>query len=73
MVWFLTVTLLSGHYRFTLIGYGKQKYEFYSSAWGTGLNVALNFLLIPLMGLVGAAIAFLVSEILIWLVFILLC
>ncbi len=66
MVWVLALTLLSGHYRFTLIGYGKQKYELYSSAWGTGLNVTLNLLLIPIMGLVGAAISFLASEIIIW-------
>ena len=65
MVWVLSVALLNGHYRFTLIGYGKQKLEFYSSAWGTGINITLNLILIPFIGSVGAACSLLGSEVLI--------
>ena len=68
MIWVLSIALLSGHYRFTLIGYGKQKLEFYSSAWGTGINMMLNLILIPFIGSVGAACSLLGSEVLIWII-----
>ena len=43
------------------IAEGLQKYSFYRTLAGAVLNVILNFILIPLYGIYGAAIATLVS------------
>lgn len=43
----------------------KQKYEKYLTFSGAGINVILNIVLIPILGMVGAAIATLVSQLLI--------
>ncbi|MFT6248628.1 MAG: O-antigen/teichoic acid export membrane protein [Cognaticolwellia sp.] len=45
------------------IAEGLQKYSFYRTLAGAVLNVILNFILIPLYGIYGAAIATLVSQI----------
>ncbi len=62
LIWFVPLTLVHGHYRFTLIAYGKQRLEFVSNACGAGLNVCLNLLLVPALGPIGTAWALLASE-----------
>lgn len=42
---------------------GKQRYEKYFAAAGIGTNFVLNLLLIPLMGIEGAALASLLTQI----------
>jgi O-antigen/teichoic acid export membrane protein len=62
LLWMLGITLLSVHYRCTLIGCGHQRLELVSTAVGAGLNVLLIVLLYPRFGLVGTASAMLISE-----------
>ena len=62
LIWLIPFTLLSGHYRYTLIAYNRQQFEFLSAAVGAASNLVLNFLLIPAYGLLGAAMALLISE-----------
>jgi O-antigen/teichoic acid export membrane protein len=66
LIWLIPLTLLSGHYRYALIAYNRQRLEFLSAACGAGLNVILSIGLIPSYGGLGAAWALLVSELLIW-------
>lgn len=48
---------LTGPNHSTLIGYGKSKFVMYANSGGAILNVAVNALLIPIYGTLGAAIA----------------
>jgi O-antigen/teichoic acid export membrane protein len=66
LIWLIPLALLSGHYRYTLIGYDHQKYEFLSAFTGAVVNVGLSLYLIPRMGYLGAAWAIVVSELIIW-------
>ncbi|MCI0591208.1 MAG: flippase [Gammaproteobacteria bacterium] len=66
LIWLIPLALMSGHFRYALIGYNKQGLEFLSSAYGACANILLNLLLIPSAGLVGAAWALLISEVVIW-------
>lgn len=65
LVWFVTAALISGNYRYSLIAHGQQHLEFLAAAAGMALNVLLATVLIPTIGLRGAAIAMVVSEVLI--------
>ena len=67
LIWLIPLALMSGHFRYTLIGYDKQKYEFYSAVIGVVVNVMLNLLLIGRYGLLGAAVSLVISEAVIWL------
>jgi O-antigen/teichoic acid export membrane protein len=67
LIWVLPLTLLSGHYRYTLIGYDRQGLEFLSALVGAITIIVLNLALIPAFGLLGAAWAFVFSEAVIWL------
>lgn len=66
LIWLIPVALMSGHYRYALIAYDRQRLEFLSAACGAGLSVLLNLFLTPSYGLLGAAWALVVSEVLIW-------
>lgn len=66
LIWLLPLTLLSGHYRYTLIGYDKQSLEFLSSLAGAGVNLVLNLILIPRLGIIGSAWSLVASEAAIW-------
>ena len=66
LVWLIPLALMSGHFRYALIAYGRQKLEFLSAACGAGLNILLNLFLIPSFGMVGASWALIASEALIW-------
>lgn len=66
LIWLIPLALMSGHYRYVLIAYNRQRLEFLSAACGAGLNVLLSLCLIPSYGLLGAAWALISSEVLIW-------
>jgi O-antigen/teichoic acid export membrane protein len=66
LIWLVPLALMSGNYRYALLAYGHQRLEFLTAAFGAGLNVLLNVLLIPSYGLLGAASALVASEALIW-------
>lgn len=66
LIWLVPLALMSGHYRYTLIGYNQQRLEFTTAAIGAGFNILLNLFLIPAYGLPGAAWAMVLSEVLIW-------
>jgi O-antigen/teichoic acid export membrane protein len=66
LVWLIPLALMSGHFRYVLIAYGRQKLEFLSGACGAALNILLNVFLIPSFGMIGAAWALVASEALIW-------
>ena len=50
MIWIIPLSLISGHYRFLLIGYSHQVLEFISSVIGAIVNVFIIFLLVPVFG-----------------------
>lgn len=66
LVWLLPLALMSGHYRYLLIGYSRQDLEFVGAAAGGTVNVALNILLTPAYGIQAAAWFLIASEIVIW-------
>jgi len=68
LVWLIPLALMSGHFRYTLIGYNLQKLEFYSALVGAAVTVVLNLILVPRLGMMGAAWALVISEVVIWLV-----
>jgi O-antigen/teichoic acid export membrane protein len=66
LIWTIPVTLLSGHYRYALIACGRQGLEFGAAAIGAVVNIGLNLVLIPHLGIAGAAWSLVASEIVIW-------
>lgn len=62
LLWMLGIIFLGAHYRCTLIGCGRQGLELISTSVGAGFNVLLIVLLYSQFGLVGAASAMLISE-----------
>ncbi len=63
LIWMIPLAMLSGHYRYTLIAYNLQKLEFYCTALAAVVSVGLSFIFIPVFGVVGAAMALLVANI----------
>lgn len=67
LLWILPLSLISGHYRYLLIGYGHQILEFATSLLGVLVTFFLSYVLIPRFGGSGAAWSLIVSEAVIWL------
>jgi O-antigen/teichoic acid export membrane protein len=65
-VWLLPLALMSGHYRYLLIGHNRQELEFFSAVAGVIVNIGFNVLLTPVYGIQAAAWSLIVSEIIIW-------
>lgn len=63
LAWMIPISLLSGHYRYTLIAYKFQKYEFFSTLVAALLAIILGLLLIPNYGALGAALALILAKI----------
>lgn len=57
------LVVLRGTYRRGLLAAGAVRLDLRCAAAATGLNVVLNFVLIPLYGIEGAAVATLASEV----------
>lgn len=66
IVWFVPLALVSGNYRYTLIAYGRQRLELVAAAAGTAVNALVAVGLVPRIGLLGAAVAVVLSEALIF-------
>jgi O-antigen/teichoic acid export membrane protein len=66
LIWLVPLALMSGHFRYLLIGYNRQDLEFLSAACGAALNVGLNILLTGSYGAQAGAWALIASEIAIW-------
>lgn len=46
-----------------LVGYGRQDQLLHTAIWATAINLLLNLTLIPVWGLIGAAVATLATEV----------
>jgi O-antigen/teichoic acid export membrane protein len=64
--WSLVLVILRGSFRHGLLAAGKQGVDLRCAAWSTVINIALNIVLIPTHGLLGAAIATVIAD-LVWL------
>jgi PST family polysaccharide transporter len=63
LVWMLPVAMLSGHHRYVLIAYGRQKQLLYCTAASALVAVALGFALVPAFRGMGAAWALLAANV----------
>jgi O-antigen/teichoic acid export membrane protein len=63
LIWAAAVILVSSPYSNSLLASGRQNRFAIGVAVGAAVNLVLNFILIPLYGLTGAAIATLVTEV----------
>jgi O-antigen/teichoic acid export membrane protein len=68
LIWMIPLALMSGHYRYILIGYGQQLYELISSLTGLVFAAIIGILLIPKFGFYGAAWCLVLSEVFIWII-----
>lgn len=66
LVWFLPVTLLSGHARWTLIAVDRQSYLLRAELFGVGGTLAAGIPLVMLAGGWGAALAMVVGASVVW-------
>ena len=63
IVWYCTFSYLGGARGVWVLAEGKQKHIIVVNLVGALLNVGLNFALIPLLGLNGAAIATVITQV----------
>ena len=63
VVWYTTFSYLGSVRNIWILANNKQKYLWVINLFGAGANVILNVTLIPFMGIYGAAIASLVTQI----------
>ena len=64
LLWSVPVALLRTAGMTALVSVSQHALVLRTTTWGTGVNLVLNFALIPVLGLVGAAAATLVTELL---------
>lgn len=62
LAWVLPLAMLSGHYRYTLIAYGRQALLFYCMAASAAAAVAVSLVLIPMYGGLGGAVGLLAGN-----------
>lgn len=63
LAWMLPVAMLSGHHRYILIAYNRQKTSLACTAYSAAAAVLLGFALVPLYGGPGAAWALLIANV----------
>lgn len=63
IVWFTTFSYLGAVRNIWMLSEQKQKYLWIINTSGAATNIALNFLLIPKMGINGAALASLITQV----------
>ena len=63
VVWYTTFSYIGGVRNIWILGENKQKYLWILNLGGAVANVLLNYILIPIMGINGAAIASLFTQI----------
>ncbi len=66
LIWFVAFALISSHYQYVLIAYGRQWLELGSATAGAAMNILMSYFLIPKFGIVGAACALLLAETSVW-------
>lgn len=66
LIWILPLTLLIGHAQWSLTAIHKQRYVVYSQVNGLIINIIASVILIPLYDYTGAAIALLLSTVVVW-------
>jgi O-antigen/teichoic acid export membrane protein len=66
LIWFVAMSLVSSHYMYLLIAYGRQWLELASAVVGALMNIAIGYVLIPKLGFVGAAWSLLIAESSVW-------
>jgi O-antigen/teichoic acid export membrane protein len=62
LVWVIPLIVIRSHYRVLLVGLNKQTSDLKILSLGFAINATMNIILIPMYGLLGAAIATLCSE-----------
>jgi O-antigen/teichoic acid export membrane protein len=62
LVWMLPIAMLSGHHRYILIAYGQQKRLLRCTILAAVVAVVLGFVLVPMFGAPGAAVALLCAN-----------
>lgn len=62
LVWYTTFSYIGGVRTIWILAEGKQKYLWIISFFGMTINIVLNFLLIPRLQEVGAAIATVITQ-----------
>lgn len=62
LIWTIPVALVRNVSQATLIAYGRQDQLLHTVAWAAAVNVALNLAFIPRWGMLGAAVATLITE-----------
>jgi O-antigen/teichoic acid export membrane protein len=63
LIWMVPVALLSGHYRYTLIGFNLQKWLCYCAVGSAGISIGLSFFLVRWFGAPGAAATLLIANV----------
>lgn len=63
VVWYTTFSYIGSVRNIWILAEGKQRYLSVINLSGAGANVLLNYLLIPIMGINGAALASLITQI----------
>lgn len=63
LVWCVPVAVIRNVAQAALVAHERQDRLLHTVAWAAALNLALNFLLIPAYGLIGAAIATVATEV----------
>lgn len=64
LIWALAITTIGSIYTQGLIATGKEKKYAFAMVTGTAANIILNIFMIPTLGMIGAAVATVCSEIL---------
>jgi O-antigen/teichoic acid export membrane protein len=62
MVWFLPLSMFNSLAGYTLLAAGRERRFLRNTAIGVGTAVAFNFVAVPLVGLLGAALALVAGE-----------
>lgn len=62
VVWFTTFSYFGGAKDIWILAEGKQRYLIWLNMAGAAANIVLNFALIPIWGITGAAIASLITQ-----------
>ena len=63
IVWYTTFSYVGSVRNIWILAEGKQKYLWVINLTGAAANVVLNYFLIPVMGIMGAALASLITQI----------
>ncbi len=63
IVWYTTFSYVGGVRNIWILAESKQKYLWVINLTGAAANVVLNYFLIPVMGIMGAALASLITQI----------